>query len=99
MDDDIVWTCPMPDQPVESYRGHAGVQRFFRSWLGTWDDYEWGLDALEELPDGRIRARFWERGRGKASGARVELRVVGYWTVAGGKATRFEGKVEKEALA
>jgi len=99
LDEHIVWNCPMPDVPDENYRGHAGVAEFFRKWLGTWSDYEFRLDELTELPDGRVRARFWERGRGKGSGARVELRVVGHWTVAGGKAIRFDSEIEKESLA
>ena len=97
-DEDIVWDCPVVDGPAEMYRGHAGVERFFRSWLGTWDEHSFGFDAIDELPDGRVRVRFWERGRGKGSGARVELRMTGHWTVSDGKAVHYESRIDTEKV-
>ncbi len=35
IDEDIVWEVPFPDEDDEHYRGHEGVERFFRRWLGT----------------------------------------------------------------
>ena len=98
MAEDIVWDCPVVDGPAEAYRGHAGVARFFRSWLGTWDEYEFALEKLTELPDGRVEARFWERGRGKGSGARVELHLTGRWTVADGKAVHYKSEIDTERV-
>ena len=98
IDEDIVWDCPVVDGPAEKYRGHAGVTRFFRSWLGTWDEYSFGLEDVEELSDGRIRTRFWERGRGKGSGAPVELRMTGHWTIANGKAVHYQSTIDTEKV-
>jgi ketosteroid isomerase-like protein len=94
--EDIEWDCPMVDVPHDSYRGHAGVAEFFRNWLGAWDDYQFGLEQLIEAPDGRVAALFWERGRGKGSGATVDLKPAGLWTVENGKAVRYCTRLDRE---
>lgn len=32
-----------------------------------WDEYAFGLDDLEELPDGRVRTRLWDAAAARAA--------------------------------
>ena len=41
--EDIVWDVPMVDAGGEGFHGHAGVADFFRRWIGTWEDYSFGV--------------------------------------------------------
>jgi ketosteroid isomerase-like protein len=94
--EDIVWDVPMVDAGGEGFHGHAGVADFFRRWIGTWEDYSFGVEETRELPDGRILSLFWERGRGKGSGAQVELRPAGIWTVTDGKVVHYRGYLDRD---
>lgn len=38
------------------------------------------------------------RGRGKGSGARVELRMTGHWTVTNGKAVHYKSQIDTEKV-
>ncbi len=62
------------------------------------DEYEFDLQDVTALPDGRIAAHCRERARGKASGALVEAHLTGYWTIANGKATHYRGEIERRSL-
>lgn len=94
-----MWNCPMPDRPAGNYRGHAGVAEFFRKWLGTWSEYEFRLDEPHRAPGRPGAGAVLGARAGERRGARVELRVVGHWAIADGKAVRFDSEIEKEALA
>jgi uncharacterized protein len=94
LDEDVEWHVPFVDEEGPAI-GHAGVARFFRRWLGTWEDYEFGVDEIFEAPDGRVVALFWERGRGKGSGAEVRLEPVALWTVEDGRVIRYESFVDR----
>jgi ketosteroid isomerase-like protein len=96
LDENVVWEVPMFDQPEDSFNGHAGVAEFFRRWLGTWENYELTIEDVIETPDGRVVTLFREAGRGRTSGAPVELRVVGVWTVANGRVSHYRGYTDRE---
>ena len=40
-DPDLIWDASASGLPQAGvYRGHDGVEQFFRDWLGAWRDYE-----------------------------------------------------------
>jgi ketosteroid isomerase-like protein len=91
-DPEIVWdqthagTADMPSV----YHGHGGIRRFFRDVLAPFDSYyahaEDFIDAGEA-----VLVRFRQGGRGKQSGAQVEM--LPYWQVyrlRDGRAVRIE---------
>ena len=44
-----VWDTSASDWPTAGVmHGHAGVERFFRDWLGTWRDYEVEFRAVPQ---------------------------------------------------
>src|SRR5688500_4466132 len=68
-------------------RGHEGLRQVSREWGEAWGDAE---DRCEELIDAgeHVVSVVTRRGRGLASGAEVEARRAGVWTVRGGKVIR-----------
>ena len=95
LDENVVWEVPMFDHD-DPFRGHRGVAEFFRRWLGTWEGYEFELDELHECSDGRIVTLFTERGRGRGSGAPVEIHPLGIWTVDGSKVVAYRGYMDRD---
>jgi ketosteroid isomerase-like protein len=69
------------------YRGHAGLQRFFRAWYEAWEYVEADLDQLIDAGENIISVET-TRGRGRVSGAEVELPHFAVWTVRNGKIDR-----------
>jgi SnoaL-like domain len=76
-DDSVVWEIGplrIPDLPPTSH-GPEQVREFFRRWAGSFED--WDFEAEEPVPVGRngVLVRIQQWGRGKGSGARVEVRL------------------------
>src|SRR5918999_1531358 len=72
-DRDIVWITDdiqIPDID-RAYHGHDGVREFWRRWLAAWEEIEWE-QQIDELPDGRVRARIRQRNKGKGTGIWVD---------------------------
>jgi len=76
----------MPDGRV--YHGHEGVREFWRSWTGTWDGFDFQLEAVIDVDD-EVVAHAHQVGRGRGSGVAVEMRNGHVWTLRDGKVTRF----------
>jgi ketosteroid isomerase-like protein len=95
LDQNVVWEVPMFDHD-DPFCGHRGVAEFFRRWLGTWEGYEFELNELHECSDGRVVTLFTERGRGRGSGAPVEIHPLGIWTVDGGKVVAYRGYMDRD---
>src|SRR5215212_1097098 len=93
--EDITWKVPMLDQQ-EPFCGHRGVAEFFRRWLGTWEGYRFELEDIREVPDGRVVTLFTESGRGRGSGAPVQIRPLGIWTVKDGKVVDYRGFMDRD---
>jgi uncharacterized protein len=82
----------------EVYRGHEGLRRFFRQWHEAWDEIEYDFDELIDAGD-QVISVVSRRGRGRASGAQVELHVALVWTLREGRVVRVVWyPTRKEAL-
>jgi len=90
-DPEIEWdiTCsPAKDLMGHNvYRGHGGLRTFFQEWYEAWEevsaDYEELVDAGEN-----VIAIETTRGRGRLSGAPVELAHFSVWTLRDGQIVR-----------
>lgn len=88
MAEDIVWDF---SRRLEGgvFHGHEGVRRATRSWLGTWESYEFEPTEYRDAGD-RVFVAYRHRGRAKG----VDLEVEGreeyqVWTIRDGLAVRF----------
>jgi ketosteroid isomerase-like protein len=90
LDDQVLWEpghLDIPDAGPTNWRGPAGVQEFFRRWIGPFDD--WGYEVGEMIDAGdSVVAHVHQWGRGKGSGARVESQFWLVWTIRDGKIVR-----------
>jgi ketosteroid isomerase-like protein len=80
------------------YHGHDGVRRFFRAWLTPFESYrahpEEFIDAGEA-----VVVRIRQGGRGKRSGAEVEMPYWQVYRLRDGRAIRIEVyRVQADAL-
>jgi hypothetical protein len=88
-DPDVVWDTSPSQMPAAGvYRGHEGVERFFRDWLGTWTDYEVANSEYIDAGDAVIVA-FHQTGTGRGSGVRVERDFFGVYELRESKVVRF----------
>ncbi len=69
------------------YRGHEGLRSFFREWHEAWEDIEYDFDELIEAGE-QVISLVTRHGRGRRSGAEVELPVALVWTLSAGKVVR-----------
>ena len=67
-----------------AFRGHEGVRRGFRAWLGTWDSYRFELRDVIDAGD-RVLVTGWHTGRGRGSGVEVSEDFLTVWTVRSGR--------------
>ena len=70
------------------YRGHDGLRRFFRQWHEAWENIDYDFDELIDAPEEKVIAVVTRRGRGRASGAEVEVPLALVWTVRDGRVLR-----------
>jgi ketosteroid isomerase-like protein len=76
--EDFEWVVPgHPEGDVR--RGRDAVIAFFRDWAEPFEDLEVEWE-LREVDGGRVLAIIQTRGRGRASGAPVEMRFAQLWT-------------------
>jgi ketosteroid isomerase-like protein len=99
LDDDVLWEpgqLDLPDAAPAQWHGPAGVQEFFRRWIGPFD--EWGYEVGEMIDAGdSVVAHIHQWGRGKGSGAKVESQFWLVWTIRDGKlvrGTHYAGRAE-----
>ncbi|MEA2439923.1 MAG: uncharacterized protein QOH76_1347 [Thermoleophilaceae bacterium] len=85
--DDIAWTVPPPLPQATEARGHEEVGRFFERLLGIWEGLDLEIDDVVASGD---RVCVIGRGSGKVDGQQTGYGFVHCWTVAGGRATRFD---------
>lgn len=80
-------------------RGHDGLREFFRIWNEVWENVDYQLDDLIDGGGDQVVSVVTRHGRGRASGAEVEIQVALLWTVRDGKVTKVVWfPTRKEAL-
>ena len=88
-DPDVVWDTSASQMPGAGvYHGHAGVERFFRDWLGTWADYEVVTREYIDAGDAVVMV-FRQSGTGRGSGVRVERDFFAVYDLRESKVVRF----------
>ncbi len=78
---------PIPDAGV--YEGLEGLQRYMRSFLATWEEYEIEAVGIEEEGE-QVVVRVRHAGLGRASGARTEMTYLTVWTFNGDRVVRVD---------
>jgi ketosteroid isomerase-like protein len=88
---DFVWDMSnfhgWPEQQI--YEGVEGAEAFLREWIAAWDQWEIEAEAFHDAGD-KVVAVMRQRGRSKATGARVDMHFAQVWTLEEGKQTRME---------
>jgi ketosteroid isomerase-like protein len=70
---DIEWSVDTSIQPdAETYRGHEGVKRFWRTWAEAIADMTLVIEECRPLDDHRVFAVVRAHGKGAGSGVEVE---------------------------
>lgn len=69
------------------YHGHDGLRTFFREWHDAWEKIEYDYDELIDAGE-QVVSVVTRRGRGRASGAGVEMHVALVWTLGEGKVSQ-----------
>ena len=87
----IVWDASRTQRGAitgKVVQGREDLLRWLREWYEVWETMD---DVLEELIDAgqqRVVSIMTQRGRGKASGVKVENSLGAVWTVQDGKVIR-----------
>jgi ketosteroid isomerase-like protein len=90
------WHAPAPSPDAGTQRGRDSFERFVRRWLESFDSLRVEREQVVERDDDSRRRRSPD-GTGRASGLRVEARLAHVWTVANGRAVRWEAIPDAEA--
>lgn len=92
----VRWTEQIVSDDV--YEGLEGAERALADWLDAWEEFEMTAEEFIEVGD-RVVVQFRQVGRGKGSGAEVEMDVAQVYEVRGGKvASLREYRTRAEAL-
>jgi hypothetical protein len=98
-DPDVIWDTSAATMPMAGiYRGHEGVERFFRDWLGAWTSY--AIEAREYIDVGEsVVMVFRQSGVGRGSGVRTERDFFAVYDLHGSKVVRYrQFESREEAL-
>src|SRR5215203_2231660 len=93
---DIEWHEPGPSPEAGTHRGRDTFERFFRGWLESFEGFRVEPERVVRRGD-QLVAVVRQTGAGRSSGVQVETRLAHVWTVADGKAVRWEAIAEPEA--
>jgi len=99
LDPDIEWHEPAASLEGGAHRGRDGFERFLRGWMESFEGFRVEPQRVVEQGD-QLVAVVRQTGTGRSSGLAVETRLAHVWTVADGKAVRWEAVADpEEALA
>jgi uncharacterized protein len=96
LDADIEWHEPSPSPDAGAHRGRDSFERFLRGWLESFDGFRVEPEQVVEHGNDLV-AVVRQTGTGRSSGLRVETRLAHVWTVANGRAVRWEAVPDAEA--
>ena len=88
---DFVWDMSTfrgwPEQ--QTYPGIEGARRFNAEWAEAWDD--WEIEVEDYIDAGeQVVVLVRQRGRSKATGVPVEMRLGQVWTLEDGQEVRMQ---------
>lgn len=95
LDPDIEWHEPAPSPDAGTHQGRESFERFLRGWLESFDEFRVEPQRIVEQDD-RLIAVVRQTGKGRASGLEIEATLAHVWTVADGRAIRWEAVGEPE---
>jgi ketosteroid isomerase-like protein len=87
LDPEFEWVVPRHPEGDVRYGAEATIA-FFRDWIEPWDELRVDWELLPADPD-RVLAILTMSGRGRESGAPVDMRVGQLWTFNEGRAARM----------
>jgi ketosteroid isomerase-like protein len=96
LDPDIEWHEPAPSPDAGTHRGRDSFERFLRGWRESFDGFRVEPEQVVERGD-ELVAVVRQTGTGRSSGLPVETRLAHVWTVANGRAIRWEAVPDAEA--
>ena len=96
LDPELEWHEPGPSPEAGTHRGRDGFERFLRSWLESFDGFRVEPERVVERGDDLVVV-VRQTGTGRSSGVEVETRLAHVWTVANGRAVRWEAVPDVEA--
>jgi uncharacterized protein len=96
LDPHIQWHEPAPSPEAGAHRGRDGFERFLSGWLESFEDFCVEPERVVERGD-ELVVVLRQTGTGRSSGLRVDARLAHVWTVADGKAVRWEAVADPEA--
>ena len=88
-DPEVVWDTSASNWPSAGVlHGHAGVEEFFRDWLGTWRDFE--VENSEYLDAGdSVVIVFRQSGTGRESGVHIDREFFAIYDLKKSKVVRY----------
>jgi len=96
LDPEIEWHEPATSPEGGAHSGRDSFERFLRGWLESFEGFRVEPERVVERGD-ELVAVVRQTGTGRSSGLRVETRLAHVWTVADGKAVRWEAVADPEA--
>jgi ketosteroid isomerase-like protein len=94
MHPDVEWTNEGRRIEAETFRGLDELREAYRTWVGTWSTYEARFGEPMDIGDGRFYVPFWERARGKGSGADVESASAVIVEASDGRVVRMHSYID-----
>ncbi len=97
LDDEIEWeTGGLAYPNLPTGRGREVVRKFFREWVGAFEDWGFEVEELIEAGDSVV-ACIHQWGRGRSSGVSVDQRFWQVWTMRDRKAIRATHHMDRAA--
>jgi ketosteroid isomerase-like protein len=96
LDPDIEWHEPDFSPDAGTHRGRDSFERFLRGWLESFQGFRVEPEQVVDRGD-ELVAVVRQTGTGRSSGLQVEARLAHVWTVADGRAVRWEAVPDPEA--